>query len=208
MNVISFFSLENKHKHQFQRQVSNNQTISACPSSNNPPPPPQGRDNPSFCYYCDLISIIWKMLSSLHHTCMNTDWFFTLFRNSLLHGYEFYFRGPFLKSNLRKFFFIHRVVQVWNSLLASIVAASSTRDFKSLVMKINLSKYFHIVTWSIISSVFCILRFHVFSCIYKYKLGVQVFFVFVFYTCHNKIHFSIIFCLRSLRVYIWMYIQF
>ena len=80
-------------------------------------------------------------------SCMNTDSVFTLSRNSSLRGHQFRFRVPLSKSNLRKFFFAHRVVQVWNSLPASIVAASSTRAFKALVMKLDLSKFLHIVTW-------------------------------------------------------------
>ena len=79
-------------------------------------------------------------------SCMNTDSFFTLSRNSSLRGHQFRSRVPLSKSNLRKFFFAHRVVQVWNSLPASIVAASSTRVFKSLVMKLDLSKFLQIVT--------------------------------------------------------------
>ena len=90
------------------------------------------------------LNICFKIVHGF--SCMNTDSFFTLSRNSSLRGHQFRFRVPLSKSNLRKFFFAHRVVQVWNSLPASIVAASSTRVFKSLVMKLDLSKFLHIVT--------------------------------------------------------------
>ena len=89
----------------------------------------------------DLV-ICYNMV--LGFSCMNIDAFFTLSKNTSLRGHDFRFQIPLSKLNVRKYFFAHRLIQAWNSLPASVVAANSTLAFKSHIKKIYFSKYLHV----------------------------------------------------------------
>jgi hypothetical protein len=77
-------------------------------------------------------------------SCLNTDSFFTLSKNTTLRGHDFRFQIPLSKLNVRKYFFAHRIIQAWNSLPASVVASNSTLAFKSHIKKIDFTKYLHV----------------------------------------------------------------
>ena len=67
--------------------------------------------------------------------------FFKFNTNSNLRGHQFKLSVPLTKTNIQKFHFSNRIVSVWNSLPAHLVASTSTFSFKRQIKQINLDKY-------------------------------------------------------------------
>ena len=75
------------------------------------------------------------------NNCIEQADFFQLPSFKFSRGHHLKLSIPLAKSNTRKFFFVSRVVPIWNSLPADIVITNSTRTFKQSIAKVNFSKY-------------------------------------------------------------------
>ena len=69
------------------------------------------------------------------------DKMFTLNSNTTLRGHPLKISQPLLKNNTSKTFFANRVIIPWNSLQSEVVTAPTTKNFKTLLNKADLSKF-------------------------------------------------------------------
>ncbi|MFZ2538339.1 MAG: reverse transcriptase family protein [Oscillospiraceae bacterium] len=86
----------------------------------------------------DLI-IVFNIVHGL--SSLELDYFFDVSNKKNLRGHQFHFTIPLVKLNLRRFFFSHRVLNVWNSLPSDIVSAGNTAQFKRAINRYDFSKF-------------------------------------------------------------------
>ena len=84
-----------------------------------------------------------KMCYNIVHglTCLNFDGFFVFSQYLSTRGHRFKIIVPISKSNIRKYFFVARVVPVWNSLPEKLVTACSPHVFKKLLSAHDFSVF-------------------------------------------------------------------
>jgi len=81
-----------------------------------------------------LVSDLTMCFNIVHgFSSLSFDDFFKFSSCSITRGHPLKLAPPLCKTNLRKFFFSSRVIQVWNSLPVKIVMSTSTFQFKKLL---------------------------------------------------------------------------
>ena len=85
------------------------------------------------CLRGDMIELLFKMFSDINYIDVST--FFTLEEESRTRGHGRKIRKQGCRSDIRKYFFSHRVVDFWNALPGRLVNSTSLNIFKSRLDK-------------------------------------------------------------------------
>ncbi|MFZ2538392.1 MAG: reverse transcriptase family protein, partial [Oscillospiraceae bacterium] len=89
-----------------------------------------------------LISDLTFYYNIIHsHSSLLFDDFLKFNHNTTSRGHPFRLNLPLIKHNTRKYFFSCRFIRVWNSLPVNIVCASTTQQFKKLILVHDLSEH-------------------------------------------------------------------
>ena len=75
------------------------------------------------------------------HSCLQFGDFFKFSNNRSTRGHPKKLLIPLIKSNIRRHFFVSRIIPVWNDLSPNAVLAPNIKSFKNIISKTDLTKF-------------------------------------------------------------------
>ena len=95
-----------------------------------------------------LIADLVMCYNIIHgNNCLNPQTFFKLNLSAITRGHPLRISVPLATLNVRQHFYATRVTPIWNSLPTEIVTAPSVHQFKSGLIKTDLSKFLTLPTF-------------------------------------------------------------